>query len=352
MYRIIVFIISFLLHLNVKGQDPIFTQYYHSPLYANPGLTGTAENNLRVCANMRMQWHHAPSIMRYGVLSVDGFNKDYQVGGGFMMSHFNEGYLRTTNVSLLASRQFGTDDEQRVFASIGFQAGFTFRGLNNSQLLFADEIDVMGPIPGSRSEAELLRYNNGQPFFDASSGFVISWKNWMFGGAWHHMTQPYNGLTGLGQFARLPSRFSGSVSKMCYLDVNDLNNSWVVKPTVIYNRQFNSQTLVVGALVETPANRISFGTWYRNNAGFFNNHSVLFGINITLGSRQNYLNGPSGQKTRTGITYDLDIANPSPRYTVGSSELGFIFEKNIGGDGICPKPYKGEDLKKYPWAFH
>jgi type IX secretion system PorP/SprF family membrane protein len=334
-----------------RAQDPLFTQYYHSPLYMNPGLTGTSEHTFRACINTRLQWHNVPSVMRYGVISADGYNERYEIGGGMMLSHFNEGYLRTTNASLLFSKQFGTEESSPVFASIGFQAGFTFRGLNTSKLLFADQIGVEGPIRGAPTEADRLNFND-KPFFDISSGFVFTWKNFMIGGAWHHMTQPYNNLIGYANTARLPSRFSGSLSYLYTMDKNDPENSWVLKPTILYNQQFQSRFLVAGLLVETPASRLSFGTWYRNNSGLVNNHSLSFGVNFTLGRRLNYLNGASGQKSRAGISYDIELNRPGPRYTAGSTELGGIYESNIPqSDNICPKPYRGADLKKYPWAF-
>ena len=44
----------------LKAQDPIFSQFYSTPMQINPALTGLFKGDLRFIGNYRSQWNKVP----------------------------------------------------------------------------------------------------------------------------------------------------------------------------------------------------------------------------------------------------------------------------------------------------
>ena len=52
----VLYVISILIAVNVKGQDPRFSQFHLMPLYLNPAMTGFFDGDVRFAAIFRDQW--------------------------------------------------------------------------------------------------------------------------------------------------------------------------------------------------------------------------------------------------------------------------------------------------------
>ena len=82
--RINFFIILFLFSpLVSKGQDAIFSQFYHNPLTTNSALTGVFDGKYRFGSTLRSQWYNVAPQASYNTKSVFGdmrinvIGKDY-----------------------------------------------------------------------------------------------------------------------------------------------------------------------------------------------------------------------------------------------------------------------------------
>ena len=354
MLRKLLFTVLFAAYLMVsKAQDPMFTQFYHAPLYFNPGLTGCAKNDFRANFASRMQWFNLPDPLQYYSVSVDKYIDTQWPSIGAMANYFSEGYIKNTQLHFLLAKSFGANEEdcRDWFFNLGFQFGWSWRNVDRSKLVFPDQLSINGPT-GMPSQFEQFNYDNRQ-YFDVSSGFVFTYKNVMIGAAGHHLASPVNGLVGSSGDSRLPRRFTFHLS---WINDRQFNDATVIlaKPTIIYDMQDVSRSLIIGSLFDFPGLPMEGGIWYKNNTGLKENHSICVGINIKLGPQKNSYNGDAGVRYNAGVSYDAEITRPGTGYTKGSGEFGMLFEKNYNSSVECPKAVTyGEDCKvRYPWVFH
>lgn len=347
-YRFLSLCVYCLCYLTSSAQDPQFSQFYHSPIYLNPGLTGCGKNNFRANYTGRMQWMGLPRPFQYHSLSADGYSQDYNISGGIIADHFDEGYIRTTQLSATAAKNFGSNgySERQWFLNFAMQFGVTWKTVDKSKLFFADQFTVNGPT-GTQSQVELLQ-NANKKYVDVSSGFVFTYGNAMIGFAAHHLGQPLNGLIGSTKDSKLPARYTLHIS-FIKEGLSGNSDKIVIKPTLIMNKQAASKSLVAGSLFDLPENNIEFGIWYRNNWTLSDNHSLVIGVNIKLGKDKNYYSGEGNSRYRAGISYDAEINKPGIRHTSGSTEMGILYESPSES---CPKPSGNNNYTRFPWEFH
>lgn len=351
-HRMLIIYIFCIAPLINYAQDPLFSQFYHSPVYLNPGFAGCSKNTFRAAYASRLQWMNLPDPMQYHTLALDWFirgrNTDPNISSGFIFNHFSEGYIRTTQASLLFAKNFGSnaDVEKPWFLNVGVQAGRIWKSVNKDKLLFADQLTQNGPN-GQPSQAELLQFAR-KGHLDISAGAVFTYGNMMIGGAWHHMTTPENGLIGDSKDSKLESRYTAHIS-FIHDTYSNNEGAIVYKPTLIINKQGISKSFLVGSLFDLPDKHIELGVWYRNNWDFSNSHSLVIGLNIKFGKERNYYTSEGNDRYRAGFSYDGELTKkPGIRSTSGSSEIGLLYESP---SEYCPKP-SGSAYGRYPWEFH
>jgi type IX secretion system PorP/SprF family membrane protein len=344
----LLYIITFLFisTLGCAGQDQLFTQFYHSPIYLNPALTGCGRNDFRFNFSSRVQWMNLPDPFVYNSASVDKSFGERRLSVGLLLNNASTGYLKSNSLYLSIAQNFGNCSTW--FANFAFQLGVGRHAVNKSKLLFADQIDKNG-ITGFSSSAEILQ-TYGKNYFDISFGSVFVYGRIMIGLAGHHLAQPYDGLAGNGRDNQLPRRFTGHIS---YISGEIENpDAFKIKPTIVANLQGKSSSLMAGTLLDFGSNRIEGSLFYRNNANFNrnNNHSFCIGLNIRLGNNDDHNFYNSDTRAQMGFSYDGEINRPGARYTSGSLEFGYMYDKNTGYSDIpCPS----ENCSNYyPWVFH
>src|SRR6185437_5127355 len=131
------------------GQDHMYSQFFNSPLYLNPALTGQFQGDLRMNLIYRNQFTSVPGSLNYISASIDYNIPKFGGGVGLLFTRSGEGtaFLNTNNFSGTYSYSVGSQD---FVLSFGLQAGITNRSINFGKLIFGDQIDPrFGYIPGS-----------------------------------------------------------------------------------------------------------------------------------------------------------------------------------------------------------
>jgi type IX secretion system PorP/SprF family membrane protein len=319
--------------LHTQAQDPVFSQPFLSPIYLNPAATGAGDNDLRFSAIYRRQWWAIPSQISYSAVSVDKFMPSLHGGFGLLGTHSSEGYLKKTGIygtyayticsNVLSAAENG--DGPRWFASGGLQFGMVQRRIDFSKLVFADQLDVDGVIPGSVTSADKA-VNNGKWYPDFSAGLFFNY-NWddnnrvLLGASAHHINRPDESLTSTADTFRsqLPVLWTGNIM---YTYTNP-DQTWSYSLAGIAYNQAQHNSLQVGAEVTQNKYDISLGVWYRGSINFqqYDAFTVTLSINLAGRNNENY-------KVRAGVAHDAPIGQNRYSYTTGSSELGFVWDQS------------------------
>jgi len=290
-HRILLPIILFTVFLlELKAQDPQFTQFYANPLYLNPAFAGTARCP-RICMNYRNQWPMLPG--RYETYSFSGdLHMDALAGGlGVLVTTDDQahGILKTTNASLIYSYQAVINREFSL--KFGLQATYMQKSLDVNALNFGDMIDARRGFVWNTNEAIPSPRKTGADF---SAGVLGYSKQYFFGFAAHHINQPDEGLLGS---SKLPAKFTAHGGVIIPLEKG---NESYISPNILFQAQAKSQQLNLGLYyVKGP---FVAGLWYRNGDAVI----VLVGV--------------QNANFKAGYSYDVTVSELAGS-TAGAHEI-------------------------------
>ncbi len=334
----------------LTAQDVLFTQFHYAPVYFNPALTGTGKNNLRLSAVTKMQWFNLYKPFKYiaGAIDYAAYDDNLRnvVNLGFAVNHTRKGYLNNTNVSGIVGRSFGTNngDCSNWYLSLALQAGYTFSKVNTKDLVFIDQLDENG-ITDNASSVDLFTNATNKNYFDMAGGFVLTWNNWMIGGAVHHVNEPNISFNGKPENGKLPKKITGHIGY-----VYD-NGNIKLKPALIGELQGQSKALIAGLLFDFNEFPVQLGCWYRNNVGFSYNNAFSVGFTWKWGAGKMVSNSSNDFSSRMGLSYDAEINKPGTGTTHGSIELGIQRDIIIDDNLKCPTATSGICNYRFPWEF-
>lgn len=323
----------FCISFSVKAQDPHFSQFFASPLTLNPALTGKFDGTLRVAGNYRNQWPAFNNVYTTSTLSVDFDilkNKlpDYDTWGVGILALTDKaggGILTNNYLGLSTSYHKALDEDGFQQIGIGFQGTYGQKRLDNSKLLFEDQLTPFGftGVTQDVFNAENLNIN----YMDLNAGIMYSAStnesnNFYLGASMYHINRPKESFKG-GNW-NIAARTT--ISAGGYFPVSDM---LTLHTSGIYQVQNKAtETVVGGALAaaidgnnENPAN-VYGGLWYRFN------DAIIPYIGLEF----------SG--LRIGASYDINTSSlKSGSQSRGGMELSIIYIKRPAGfKGIpCPK---------------
>jgi len=317
------------------AQDHLYSQFFNSPLYLNPALTGQFKADLRMNLIYRNQWTAVPGTLSYVSGSIDWNIPRFGGGIGLLFTRSSEGtaYLDKTNLSGLYSYSIGSDD---FVLSFGLQAGFTNRKIDYSKLIFDDQLDPsLGIIPGAVSSATELPFNN-KFYFDSGIGTNLVIGEFNIGAALQHINQPNESFTGLP--AKLPMRINTHISYRLDLDpfqdMDDDDKTYVI-PSVVYYKQDKFQSYSIG--MQYKRRGVNVGISYRSGAQT-GPSAVVLSLIFDL-----FINREGGEKLRFGFSHDAAAQGLTYGNTAGSTEGSIGYETTLpsSGDGSSSQRFEG-----------
>lgn len=303
----IMVVLTSLTTLEVKAQDPEFTQFYANPLYLNPAFAGSMRCP-RVALNYRNQW---PAIQGTYVTYSASYDQHVEAiagGLGFIVTsdQAGQGILKTTNFSVIYSYFLPVTNTFSLKA--GFQAGFGQKSVDWNRLTFGDMID---PKQGFFQQTSEAQPNTTVSYPDFSAGLLGYSKLFFIGASAHHLLEPDQAFSsGPSPLPMKISVHTGAIIPMGSSGPkrrpsrgrrgsNALPES-SISPNILYRRQGDFQQLNLGMYVTKGP--IVGGLWYRNADAFI----VLFGFQTP--------------NFRFGYSYDVTISKLS-NASAGSHEL-------------------------------
>ena len=304
---LVTMVILFTTSLQLKAQDPEFSQFYANPLNLNPAFTGTSALP-RVVSNYRNQWPKQGNTYVTYNLTFDKFVNSIRSGIGFKLMYDRElnGVVNSIYSSFLYSYHLKASD--RLFFTMALEGGFIYKKFNTSGLVFPGMIDQgTGTVTGTYP----LPFEDGQKIFpDFSFGFAGQKDDVYFGIALHHLTQPDQSILEGDQVGRLPLKLTIHVGAKGHEFHRDLySRGFTLSPNLVYQQQGSFKQINTG--IYMTQNQFTFGLWYRNNLSVRPDAAIA-------------MIGIQKERFQIGYSFDFSLSNVAA-YSFGSHELSMTF---------------------------
>jgi len=306
-----------------KAQDPIFSQFYSSPLQINPAFAGNTYGP-HIALNYRNQWPELNNAYITYSLAYDQFSSSLNIGYGLsiLSDEAGNGLLKTNKISGFFAYRLQVN--RNFHLKIGVEGSAVQARYDWSKFLFLDQLDDRfgnttpggSPIPTEEIPPE----NLSNTYFDISAGLLAYSKMFYGGISIKHLNTPDESLLGINDNLNtgLPIRFTihgGMEIKV--REGNKRKSAAFISPNIMFIKQGNFGQLNVGAYGSLGL--IFTGVWYRQ--ALSNPDAVIFLIGIKKGIY------------KFGYSYDLTISGLSG-HTGGSHEISvtLTFERDNGTD--------------------
>lgn len=289
------------------AQDPVYSQFYASPLLINPAFAGNTYNPF-VSLQYRNQWPSLNAYVTYSA-SYDQSIKDLNIGTGLMLlsDDAGGGIYKTNQAAAFFSYDIAVNSN--FHSKIGLEVGYIQTQLNWDKLIFLDQLD---PRYGTLDASGKPNFSNEKRPDDLTKGVldfgagILAYSNKAyFGFSAKHITSPDVSLYSKNNnlFIGLPTRLTLHTGIQIDID-NSSRTTAFISPNIMYVKQGEFSQLNGGAYF--GFDNIFAGAWYRY-AG--KNSDALIGL---IGFQKDIL--------KIGYSYDITLSGLSGN-SGGSHEI-------------------------------
>jgi type IX secretion system PorP/SprF family membrane protein len=248
--------LAFFLQLfEIKAQDPMFSQYWTSPLYMNPGLAGSVAQP-RIIFNSRMQWAKLPNAFTTYSASADYLVDEWSSAFGVLVMTDKAGSANLRNTAIHGTYASKIRLSEGWVLSPAVTFGYGSRSIDFDKLVFGDQIIHNGPTTD-----DAIGHLGNRGYFDFSSGAVIYNETFWAGFSAYHINEPNYSF--LGEDAKLPMRMSAHAGFRIPIKHSVLSKSKLssIAPSFVYRQQGEFTQFDIGAnIIFDP---VMVGLWYR-----------------------------------------------------------------------------------------
>ncbi|HEY0029324.1 MAG TPA: PorP/SprF family type IX secretion system membrane protein [Bacteroidia bacterium] len=287
--------------LTAFTQDAHFSQYNNSRLYTNPAFTGS-DSTLNIAMNYRLQW---PKIDPYQSLCFSADKYIHALRGGlglnYLYDYQMQGAFIKTRVDLNYAPHFELFHHKLVLQP-GIQVSYFQNKIDFSKLTFGDQIDDRRGFIYNTNEMSGQSTKSG---IDFSAGLLLYSDRYFGGVAFHHLSQPDEGVIGV---SKLPLKITAHAGANLGFS-RDSARKLIFSPTLLYIQQGDFSMLLPGITVKYKL--ISVGLSYRAHDAFI----------TTLAFQNRFL--------RIGYSYDYTTSQLGIKNTGGTHELGLTWFINV-----------------------
>jgi type IX secretion system PorP/SprF family membrane protein len=277
-YKLIIFILL-ACNSSLQAQDPVYSQFYNSPLQLNPAFAGNTTYPL-FHVNSRVQWPNLSNAYTTYSASYDQYFERTNSGLGLniLADDAGNGILKTINIGGIYSYRLRLQEGYNI--KIGLEAAYVQTRLDWSKLIFSDQIDPGSGIITSggtilpSTEVEPNNLNSG--YLDISTGFLLYNPLFHIGLGLKHVNNPQNALLeGTQTFIGVPTRFTLHAGMQINFDRgNKVDEGSFISPNVLLIKQGGFYQINIGAY--TSIRQLLGGVWYRHT--FNNSDAIIFSI--------------------------------------------------------------------------
>ena len=322
-YKLSLIVLTIFLSINLKAQDPHFSQFFSSPTYYNPAYTGLSLG-LKVRLHARKLWMNLPGENYLTNFSMDIADRNIPGAGGigvlFNQTSEGLGYIKTTTTGILPAVRIPLS--QSAIIQVGAMAGFVRKEVNfDGNLIFADQLDprwgYIGPSSIGKPADNYVVY----PDFSFGSIFQFEGNNVVgtLGAAVHHLMEPNQSFFNLE--APLARKYVGHFDLIIDIDEYEgyynRKKSFKLNPGVIFQQQAEMTNFNLG--MNIYMSHLYLGIWFRNDVLEYSEFAdLIFLAGINIGFTEN---------SRMKLLYSHDMAISTNNNFAGPShEISLILE--------------------------
>lgn len=242
-----------------------YSQFYNSPVYLNPAMTGQiGEDLFRLNAHVRQQWFstlgdNAIYETRFGAADISLFKNRLGLGLGLLNDVAGGGIFNTIQILPSLSYSFVMGDNALTF---GFQPL-----INLTQF---DESKIVG---GVRPPGSPINSTDNSTYFDLNSGVNFKWDLYYLraniGAAFSNLMESKQKFISTTQGTPVPRTY-----KAYFLVDFDVSERVKFQPGGYGSVQANSTNMLFGTNLSaqllnggTYGNNLILGVWFRTNDG-------------------------------------------------------------------------------------
>lgn len=333
-YLLLLLLTSGIFVTKIQAQDPVFSQFYSSPLSVNPALAGNGNSDWRIVGNQRAQWISSgieplttTSLSFDGKLFKQKANENNYMGAGLFLLQDRgmSGAYKSTSVNMIVSSHVSLDENNTNGLSIGLGGNYSTTYIDFSQLTFSDQLTSSGfnrTLPTNE-----ISLSNVKPYFSVFAGVTYNYStensDFDFGIAGYRFVK--TNRSALNDPNQLdPARYNVHAGFQTYLSDRLVLNS---NALYIFESNWHSYTagLNLGHILDEQEYPTVFNTglWLKD------------GTTIIP-----YL-GLSYKNLQGGITYDVNIASSnSSLNSLKTFEFSLILRSPNKREHVIPCPWK------------
>ena len=329
-------VLLMMLTMEVRGQDPVYSQYYNAPLYLNPAFTGGMSGCSRLSLSHKEQWTgiNFPWNFRYSHLSYDWQLPAGGLGISLMNTQEGEIALSKFNAGVNYAHQVQVARQVGLLFGVKLQAYQYYLG---NTLVFSDQISLDGGINmNAPTQAEIgntkLAFGDINEWSgDIDAGIALVSKNVIAGASFSHLNGPISALIGSSTINYIPLKVTAHLRMFSIMHVG--RKVYHVSPGIVYYQQerFSSAQFILNMKYDVMD--IGIGYRFNNIASYSeNNTQISDALIFTFGIHNFRGKSSKSNKHKLGIAYDYPTnllstkSNLSSSGIGGSSELHYTFE--------------------------
>jgi len=292
------------------AQDMQFTQFNATPLYLNPGFTGSTMQH-RLIANYRNQWAAIPGHYNNVLFSYDYNLAEFNSGVGILFGRERAGTskLTTTQIGALYSYRFQLN--KKIMIQPGLKFNYIRTGIDMTDLVFNDQLYTNG----TTVESFFLENTS---YLDIATGVLLYNEKFWGGLSFNHINQPNQSLTNNESPLYMKLSAHGGY-KFNIVDGNKRNAAKYFNLAFHYKAQNKYDQLDLGAYYTQEP--FVFGIWYRglplikSYQGILNHDAVAIILGYAI----------VDYNLNIGYSYDATISRLAAN-SAGSHEISIIYE--------------------------
>ncbi len=310
--------------------EPMYTQYYNTPLQINPANAGLFAGRGRFITNYKRQWESFGTAFQTIAASGD-FQLVRELSGadffgmGFDVVQDKAGTTELTNFKGNASLSYtkALDGKKSHFFSLGFQAGYGQRSINPTAVNWGSQWTQTGFDPTIQTIDQTM--DEAVSYFDMGAGVNYFYSRpddlvkFYIGGSASHLNQPKLSFLGDDDIV-IARKFNVNAGFKYHFG---LGNAYAIYPNVIYAWQGPSSVLIYGMDVEYRLEGGSRSTGTRKYTS----------ISVGLYNRWSQTVSPVVKLHKAGFelafSYDFEIGNIT-RITNGMGGMEVTLKYKIG----------------------